>query len=285
MLLMNKMPNLRGYRATNVQAIPSHGNLQVWLNGKRVSQHELDLVSQKGLTVRRMIFELLRQDEEQYSVFRTWFAEHGKVMKSNNNYALVLDIPEPHIIHIAGASGSGKTTLGNRLKSSFGDRIMVKDLDELRDQFVADRYDGGPVRNFDREAYQDYIDNFVQSNKFKPLVFVGLNVMPWWHPNHFYELHATDKHYIDVPDVTVLRQKCKRLLLDLANSEQDMQFLVDHNAKFINNVTQALKDECNFEKVVEESQRWTNAFRTQGYQFSTADEIFNAVLRPSHNKI
>jgi hypothetical protein len=273
------MPTLSGYRATDAQAIPSSGHLQVWMNGKRVPQRELDRVSRKGLTVRRMIFELLGQDEEQYSVFRTWFADHGKLMKSGNKYALVLETPKPNVIHIVGASGSGKTTLGNRLKTSFGDRIVVKDLDDLRAEFIADMYDGGPVRKFDREAYQDYIDTFVQSNKFKPLVFVGLNEMPWWHPDHFYDLHATDKHYIDLPDVTVLRQKCRRLLLNLANSEQDMQFLVDHNAKFIDNVTRAIKDECDLEKVVEGSQRWANAFRAQGYQFSTADEIFDKVSR------
>jgi hypothetical protein len=273
------MPNLRGYRQTNVRAIPSSGHLQVWINGKRVAQHELDRLSHKGMTVRRMVFELLQQDEEQYSMFRTWFANHGKIMKSGDDYALVLNVPEPNIIHIAGASGAGKTTLGNRLKASFGDRIVVKDLDDLRDQFIADWYDGERVRDFDRDAYQDYIDNFIRSNKFKPLVFVGLNEMPWWHKNHFYDLHATDKHYIDLPDVTILRQACRRLLLNLANSEQDMQFLVDHNAKFIDNVTQALKDECDMDKIVSNSKRWADAFRAQGYQFSTADEIFNKVSR------
>ncbi len=273
------MPNLRGYHATNVQAIPSNGHLQVWLNGKRVPQRELDRVSHKGLTVRRMIFELLGQNEEQYSVFRTWFANQGQIMKAGNKYALVLETPEPNVIHIAGAPGAGKTSLGDRLKASFGDRIVVKDLDDLRAEFIADWYDGEPVRAFDRDAYQDFIDNFVQSNKFKPLVFVGLNEMPWWHPNHFYDLHATDKHYIDLPDVAVLRQKCRRLLLNLANSEQDMQFLVDYNAKFIDNVTRALKDECDLEKVVKEGKRLAAAFREQGYQFSTADEIFNKVSR------
>lgn len=273
------MPNLHGYRATAAQAIPSNGHLQVWINGKRVSQRELNRLSRKGLTVRRMIFALLQQDDEQYSAFRAWFAEHGKLMKSGDKFALVLEIAESNVIHIAGASGSGKTTLGNRLKSSFNDRIVVKDLDDLRAAFIAERHDGEPFANFDREAYQDYIDAYVQSNKFKPLVFVGLNEMPWWHPNHFYDLHATHKYYIDLPDVTVLRQKCQRLLLNLANSEQDMQFLVDHNAKFIANVTNAVKDECDLEKVVADSQRLASAFRAQGYQFATADDIFNKISR------
>jgi len=38
------------------------------------------------------------------------------------------------IIHISGASGSGKTTLGNKLKEQFKNKIVVKDLDNLRDE-------------------------------------------------------------------------------------------------------------------------------------------------------
>jgi uridine kinase len=44
------------------------------------------------------------------------------------------------IIHISGASGSGKTTLGNRLKQQFKTKIVVKDLDELRDTFIKEFY-------------------------------------------------------------------------------------------------------------------------------------------------
>ena len=40
------------------------------------------------------------------------------------------------IIHISGASGSGKTFLGNHLKEQFGKKIIVKDLDDLRDEFI-----------------------------------------------------------------------------------------------------------------------------------------------------
>jgi len=45
------------------------------------------------------------------------------------------------IIHICGASGSGKTFLGNQLKEKFGKKIVVKDLDELRDEHIKKTYD------------------------------------------------------------------------------------------------------------------------------------------------
>lgn len=45
------------------------------------------------------------------------------------------------IIHISGASGSGKTTLGNKLKEHFKSKIVVKDLDNLRDEHINKTYD------------------------------------------------------------------------------------------------------------------------------------------------
>jgi len=40
------------------------------------------------------------------------------------------------IIHISGASGSGKTTLGNILKQQFKNEIIVKDIDDLKKDFI-----------------------------------------------------------------------------------------------------------------------------------------------------
>jgi uridine kinase len=47
---------------------------------------------------------------------------------------------EKLIIHISGASGSGKTTLSDKLKEQFKSKIVVKDLDNLRDAFIKEFY-------------------------------------------------------------------------------------------------------------------------------------------------
>ena len=39
------------------------------------------------------------------------------------------------IIHISGPQGAGKTTLGNKIKDKYDDRIYLKDLDDLYDEF------------------------------------------------------------------------------------------------------------------------------------------------------
>lgn len=43
-------------------------------------------------------------------------------------------------MHISGASGSGKTFLGNRLKEQYRNKIIVQDLDDLRDKFIKNFY-------------------------------------------------------------------------------------------------------------------------------------------------
>ena len=40
------------------------------------------------------------------------------------------------IIHISGPSGAGKTTLGKKLKAYYKNKIIVKDLDDLRVEFI-----------------------------------------------------------------------------------------------------------------------------------------------------
>ena len=45
------------------------------------------------------------------------------------------------IIHISGPSGAGKTTLGEKLTKRFGKKITVKDIDDLRRDFIRYYYD------------------------------------------------------------------------------------------------------------------------------------------------
>ena len=152
------------------------------------------------------------------------------------------------IIHISGPSGAGKTTLGEKLTKRFGKKITVKDIDDLRRDFIRYYYDNKIFQLIDKVGYQKYIDNFIKKHSSKPIVFVGLNHMPWWHANHYYNMHANNNYFIDLDDKTILRQLCKRLLLHLANSESEMEYLIDNNENYIKNVSGAIADECNLKK-------------------------------------
>ena len=81
------------------------------------------------------------------------------------------------IIHICGSSGSGKTTLGNKLKEKFGNNIIVKDLDELLDEYFVDHFGENSLHNLgdvDEKLYQKYIDDYINKQQ-KPIIFVGLH--------------------------------------------------------------------------------------------------------------
>ena len=58
------------------------------------------------------------------------------------------------IIHISGASGSGKTTLGNKLKEKYNEKIHMKDIDDLRRDFIKDFYGDNRPDIIDKNEYQ-----------------------------------------------------------------------------------------------------------------------------------
>ena len=66
---------------------------------------------------------------------------------------------ETLIIHISGASGSGKTTLGNKIKEQFKSKIIVKDLDILRDEFIKEFYGNKKWTYIDENEYRPIIPN------------------------------------------------------------------------------------------------------------------------------
>lgn len=115
------------------------------------------------------------------------------------------------IIHICGASGSGKTTLGKKLKDKFKNKIVIKDIDDLRVEFIKDFYGNKKWNIIDKDAYQKYIDDYIHKIK-KPLIFVGLNNMPWWHKNHYYNLYADHNFYIEL-DNEMCQNKIKNFIL------------------------------------------------------------------------
>ena len=174
------------------------------------------------------------------------------------------------IIHVCGNSGVGKTTLGNKLKDKFRNKIVVEDTDNLREEFIKHN------KIFDKEEYQKYIDNFVKANSSKPIVFVGLNTMPWLHKNHYYDMHSDYNYFIELDDETIIKQKCRRLLNHVA--EYDMDFLVKNNKKFIKNVAKAIADDCNLQKVIKQNKIFNKYYLKQGYKFMSRNNVYNNVV-------
>ncbi len=187
------------------------------------------------------------------------------------------------VIHICGPSGSDKTTLGKKLKEKFGDKIVVVDIDDLRHDFVVQEYGEDVDFNFDKEddwhedTYQNYIDGFVKKQE-KPLVFVGLNNMPWWNNDLYYDIHANYKFYIDLDKDIIYRQKCDRFF---SNVFEDREHIIndfiknyeDTYKKFTNGVS----NECGYEKNRKLVDKWNKDYKDQHYEFMNRDEIFEKV--------
>lgn len=150
------------------------------------------------------------------------------------------------IIHISGASGSGKTFLGDRIKEKLKNNCIIKDLDDLRDEFINKFYGNKKWTYIDEYEYQRYINDYINKQK-KPIVFVGLNDNTIYGKNKklYYNLHSQYNYYIEIDDMTIVKQKCLRLLNSIQNDKFAMNDLIKNNEMFVKNFSQAVKKECN----------------------------------------
>jgi adenylate kinase family enzyme len=184
------------------------------------------------------------------------------------------------IIHISGASGSGKTFLGNQLKKQFKKKIIVKDLDDLRDEFIEIFYGKKEWKYINEKEYQNFINNFIYKNK-KSIVFVGLsdNTAYGKNKNLYYDLQSQYNYYIKLDDTIILKQKCLRLLNDIQNDKTAMNDLIENNEHFIEMFSQAIKRECSLKDTIKINNKWKEDYEKQGYKIMTSEKIFQDVSK------
>ena len=189
------------------------------------------------------------------------------------------------IIHVSGASGSGKTTLGNKLKEIFGNRIVVKDLDELLDEHLEDYFGkkSFTYNDINEDTYQEYIDNYIDKLSNKPIVFVGLNdnFIDFYpkRKNIYYDVHPNYKYYIDIDDSIIVKQKCMRFLDNIKEDVNLMNDLVSNNHKFIKQISKAINTECNAKYILKWIDKWKKDYKKQGYQFMDREDILKEVSK------
>ncbi len=184
------------------------------------------------------------------------------------------------IIHICGPSGSGKTCLGKRLKELFGAKIIVKDLDNLRDEFIKNFYGGKRWTYIDESKYQKHIDNYI-ANKRKPIVFVGLNDNTRYGKNKelYYNLHSTHNYYINIDDKILVKQKCLRLLNDIQSDKAAINDLMNNNELFLDKFTLAIKHECSLSETAASNNKWKSDYLDQNYRIMLRENIYKNVVK------
>ena len=192
---------------------------------------------------------------------------------------------ETLIIHISGASGSGKTTLGNKIKEQFKSKIIVKDLDILRDEFIKEFYGNKKWTYIDENEYQLYIDSYINKQK-KPIIFVGLNDNTVYgkNKNLYYNVHSQHNYYIEIDDMIIVKQKCIRLLNDIQTDKMAMEDLVKNNEKFVKKFTEVIKIECSAKQTIKQNNKWKKDYEKQGYKFMSRENIYKSVVKILNNK-
>jgi len=193
------------------------------------------------------------------------------------------------IIHISGASGSGKTTLGNKLKEHFKSKIIVKDLDDLRAEFIKLKY-GNKFNweNFDSNMYQSFLDKYILSQK-KPLVLVGLNQMFWHNKKLYYNVHSQYNYYIEIDNILIVKQKCIRFLTDelpdmVTKNKTIIRDITEDNEKFVRLIKENIERECGTKETLKINKMWEKDYDKQGYKFMSRENIYKSVVKILNNK-
>lgn len=104
---------------------------------------------------------------------------------------------------------------------------------------------------------------------------VGLNHMPWWHFDHYYDLHSEHNFYIKLDDKTIFQRKCNREIEKLFNGREKLiEFLMEKNIKYN---FDGLNHDCNFKTMKKENLKWNTDYKKQGYKLLDNKEIFKEV--------
>lgn len=192
------------------------------------------------------------------------------------------------IIHITGPSGVGKTTIGNKLKEKFKNKIIVKDIDDLRNEFMNEQYGMKKFnwKSFDSNKYQKYINDFI-SKQTKPIVFVGLNHMFWHNKKLYYNMHSQYNFYIDINDMVIIKQKCIRFLSDelqdIIKNKNVIEDITKNNKKFLKLIIENIDRECGTKHTVKLNNMWKKDYKKQGYKFASRENIIKEVSKIIEN--
>lgn len=191
------------------------------------------------------------------------------------------------IIHISGPSGSGKTFLGNKLKLKFKNKIIVKDIDDLRNEFIKEQYGDNLMFsniNFSKVKFQKYIDIYISTIK-KTLIFVGLNNMPWWDKNHYYDLHSQYNYYIVLDNDINFKRMCARFFIDMFVNDKDelINDIMKDEITAFKQINIAIKRECSYKQMIKNNKKWEKDYSKQNYEFLTSENILKKIIKVLSN--
>lgn len=179
------------------------------------------------------------------------------------------------VIHIAGPQGSGKTTMGNELVKEFKNKIHVKDLDDLWNEYYQ-YYEKSKI------DYQEYIDDYIKKHNDKPLIFVGLDANLCLGPRGigpqgndiYYDFHTDHKYYINNPIETTLRQRFYRQVDKMHDRKEQ---LFNNYLKNPKETQDKLIRFVNIDEWKENTKECDELYKKREYKLTTFNEIYDEV--------
>ena len=182
------------------------------------------------------------------------------------------------IIHICGDPGCGKTYLSKKIKQKYKNKIIIKELEDLRDEFIEVFYKDKEWFYIDEIEYQKYINSFINKQK-KPIIFIGFNDNLIYGKNKklYYKLHSKHNFYIDSDIKLITKQKCLRLLNEIQTDKNAMNDLVNNNELFVKQFTKVVKTECNIKETIKLNDKWKKIYTLKNYTFMTKQHIYNTI--------
>jgi hypothetical protein len=192
------------------------------------------------------------------------------------------------IIHISGPAGSGKSYLGKKLKTEFGNEIVVKDTDDLNyDYCKINKIEIPLVEKINKKHFQKYIDELINETT-QPLIITGINFFPK-NPlegisNEYYKIDAHHKFYIEIDEELVFNQKVERFFKENSGLIKiDKDRVLKDNENYVQLLKNIIESNLSFQNMSESNSIWNNHFKSEDYIFSTNDNIYQDVSKILEN--
>jgi adenylate kinase family enzyme len=196
------------------------------------------------------------------------------------------------IIHISGPSGSGKTTIGKWIKSKNINNVKILDLDDILHKHIEklEKSDKQPkyiFKNFN-DLHQKLIDNIIDLNKNKILIFVGISFdleagrpvefrgsQEFLH-NLYYDVKADHKYYIDISSIENMRQLFYRSIDELCH---DKKWYFDEWVKNPKQTEEMLTHVLDISHWKRNKDAWDSLYKKNHYKFMSFDNLKKEILK------
>lgn len=183
----------------------------------------------------------------------------------------------------------------NTIKTKIRDNIIIKNLDDLRNDFIKEFYSNKNVSHIDESEYQTYIDKYINSHT-GLLIFCGNNMYTINGKNKklYYILHSNYNYYKQIDNEYVITQECihfldivENYIIDKRNNLHNKKYksndIIKYNDNSIKKINDTLKHECDIGRIIKENNKLKKYYKKKGYIFMSEQDIYDDIIKLLNN--